>query len=142
MGFQELFESFDKKKRKSHFKNLLAVAMADGNLGEQEFSLIMSMAEKCYMSPDEVQRVIDHPSQIRFYAPKTNRERFEQIYDLVAVMLADGKIHDNEKEVCKFFAIKLGFKPDIVNALVMDMIDDAIHGIAKEVALQKMLGHA
>ncbi len=30
MGLQELIESFDKMKRKSHFKNLLAVAMADG----------------------------------------------------------------------------------------------------------------
>lgn len=139
MGFQELFESFDKKKRKSHFKNLLAVAMADGKLDNIEFDYIMTLANKCYMSQDEVQRVIDHPEQITFYPPKTNSERFDQIYDLVTVMLVDGKVVERERSLCKVFAMKLGFKVAIVDKLVEDIIDNAIHGIAKDIALKQVL---
>jgi len=139
MGLQELFESFDKRKRKSHFKNLLAVAMSDGKLDNIEFDYIMTLAEKCYMSQEEVQRVIDFPEQISFYAPKTNKERFDQIYDLVCVMLIDGKIDERERSLCKMFAIKLGFRTAIVDKLIIDIIDNAILGIAKDVALNQVL---
>ncbi|WP_321827222.1 tellurite resistance TerB family protein [Maribacter dokdonensis] len=139
MGFQELFESFDKKKRKSHFKNLLAVAMADGNLDNIEFDYIMQLADKCYMSRDEVKRVLDFPEAITFHPPKTNRERFDQMYDLVTVMLIDGRIDDREMQLCKVFAMKLGFKPAIVDKLVLDLIDNAVEGVAKEIALAQLL---
>ncbi|WP_437368358.1 hypothetical protein [Maribacter litoralis] len=139
MGFQELFESFDKKKRKSHFKNLLAVAMADGNLDNIEFDYIMQLADKCYMSRDEVKRVIDFPEAITFHPPKTNRERFDQMYDLVTVMLIDDRIDEREMQLCKVFAMKLGFKPAIVDKLVLDLIDNAVEGVAKEIALAQLL---
>jgi len=138
MGLQELFESFDKKKRKSHFKNLLAVAMADGKLDNIEFEHIMNLARKCYMSQDEVQRVIDNPELINFYAPKTNEERFNQIYDLVTVMLIDGQIDERERSLCKVFAMKLGYKTVLVDKLVNDIIENAIVGVAKEVALKEV----
>lgn len=139
MGFQELFESFDKKKRKSHFKNLLAVAMADGNLDNVEFEYIMQLATKCYMSQDEVKRVIDFPEAISFHPPRTERERFDQMYDLVTVMLVDGRIDDREMQLCKVFAMKLGFNPAIVDKLVLDLIDNALEGVAKDVALAHLL---
>lgn len=139
MGLQELFESFDKKKRKSHFKNLLAVAMVDGKIDNVEFDYIMNLASKCYMSHEEIQRVIDFPEQINFYAPKTNKERFDQIYDLVTVMLVDGNIDERERSLCKVFAMKLGFRTAIVDKLIEDTIENALLGIAKEIALHEVL---
>jgi len=67
MGIQELFDSYDRKKRKSHFKNLLSVAMADGKIENIEFDYILSLAEKFYMDKSEVQRVLDNPGEIGFY---------------------------------------------------------------------------
>ena len=139
MGLQELFESFDKRKRKSHFKNLLAVATSDGKLDNIEFDYIMLLAAKCYMSQDEVKRVIDNPGQITFLAPKTNSERFDQMYDLVTVMLIDGKIDERERSLCKVFAMKLGFRTAIVDKLILDIIDSATIGMAKDLALLEIL---
>lgn len=139
MGLQELFESFDKKKRKSHFKNLLVVAMVDGKLDNKEFDFIMNLARNCYMSQDEVQRVIDYPEQISFYASKTNAERFDQIYDLVTVMLINGEIDERERSLCKVFAMKLGFRTTIVDKLIQNIIDKAVVGLAKDVALNQVL---
>lgn len=139
MGLQELFESFDKKKRKSHFKNLIAVALADGHLDDAEMELILHLANKCYMTPDEVKRVIERPELINFHPPKTNQERFDQIYDLVTVMLVDGKVDENERELCKMFALNLGYKSAIVDRLIHDIIENALHGVAKEIALHQIL---
>lgn len=139
MGFQELFESYDKRKRKSHFKNLLAVAMADGKLENVEFDYILTLAEKCYMTPDEVKRVIDYPSEIAFVPPKTTRERLDQIYDLVTVMLVDGEVHNKELALCKTFAIKLGFRPNVVDDMIQSIVGNIIKGIASEIALNQLV---
>ena len=139
MGLQELFDSYDKKKRKNHFKNLLAVAFADGKIENVEFDYIIQLAEKCYMTPAEVQQVIDNPDTIGFHPPKTNRERFDQIYDLVTVMLVDGHIDKREMALCKVFAMKLGFRTAIVDKLVADLFENALKGIAVEIAMQEVL---
>jgi hypothetical protein len=112
--------------------------MADGKIENIEFDYILSLAEKCYMDKSEVQRVLDNPGEIRFYPPKTLRERFDQIYDLITVMLVDGEIHHRELSLCKAFAIRLGFRPAIVDDLIRRIIDKAIEGLAAEAALKEL----
>jgi len=138
MGVQELFESFDKRKRKSHFKNLLAVAMADGNLENVEFNYIMHLAHKCYMSEAEVKRVIDSPQQINFVIPTTNREKFDQLYDLVTVMMVDGEIDPREMRLCKTIAMRFGFNPQIVDELIKGVMVNILKGVASEIALNEL----
>lgn len=139
MGLQELFESYDKSKRKSHFKNLLAMAMADGKIENVEFDYIMQLANKCYMSEDEIKRVIQNPAAIAFVAPKTDRERFDQLYDLVTVMLVDGDINQRELTLCKTFAMRLGFRTAIIDKMIEDIIHNVIKGIAGEIAINQMV---
>lgn len=138
MGLQELFESYDKRKRKSHFKNLMAVALADGTFENIEFDYIMHLAQKCYMSESEVKRVIDHPELISFVPPQNDRERFDQIYDLVTVMLVDGNISPKELSLCKHFAIQLGFRTVIVDKLIQDITVNVLKGIVADVAMQQL----
>lgn len=142
MGLQEIFESYDKKKRKSHFKNLLAVAMSDSNLANVEFDFIIGLANKCYMTQDEVRRVIDHPEQINFYPPQTTRERIDQLYDLVTVMLVDGTIDPRELEICKTFAMRLGFRPAIIDQMIKDVVEYIVNGITAEIAMDNLLAKA
>jgi hypothetical protein len=58
MGLRDLFNGYDKKKRRSHFKNLFAVARADGDLRREEMDLVIGLAENFNMSTDEVTRII------------------------------------------------------------------------------------
>jgi uncharacterized tellurite resistance protein B-like protein len=137
MGVQELFESYDKRKRKSHFKNLLAVAMADGKLENIEFDYIMQLASKCYISEEEIKRVIEHPEAISFVPPKTDREKFDQLYDLVTVMLVDGEIDNRELTLCKTFAMRLGFRTQIIDDMIRNIITNVVKGIAAEIAINE-----
>jgi uncharacterized tellurite resistance protein B-like protein len=138
MGVQELFESYDKRKRKSHFKNLLAVALADGKMENVEFDFILHLAEKCYMSEKEVKRVIEHPDAITFLQPQTEREKFDQLYDLVTVMLIDGEISDKEMTLCKTFAMRMGYRTQVIDDLIGLVVQNVIKGVAAEVALAEV----
>ncbi|MBY0425995.1 MAG: TerB family tellurite resistance protein, partial [Cytophagales bacterium] len=48
--------------------------------------------------------------------------RFEQIYELVQMMMADGKIHEQEMDFCVDVATKLGFRKAIVGIVVRKIV--------------------
>lgn len=55
-------------------------------------------------------------------------------------MLIDGKIDERERSLCKVFAMKLGFRTAIVDKLILDIIESATIGMAKDFALLEILG--
>lgn len=96
MKFVELFDSRDKKKRLSHIKNLIALGLADGYLDKDETNLIFRIGINAGLTPNDVQRLLERPESIQFYPPDSYRERIEQLYDMVMVMMVDGEFHENE----------------------------------------------
>lgn len=139
MKFIELFDSRDKKKRLSHVRNLVALACADGSLDKAEMELIFNIGVKAGLSPDELNRIFQRPNSISFYPPDSYRERIEQLYDMVMVMMVDGALHDSEIALCKLTAIKLGFNHKIIDKMVHDTVEMIAKGIAADIALSRLL---
>ena len=139
MGLLNLFNNYDKKKRRSHFKNLFAVARADGDVNRAEMDLVIGLAEKFHMSTEEVTKIIRDPDAVAMITPKTPKERMEHLYDLITVMMVDGKIDEKELFLCKSLGVKLGCEEDTVDAVVRELIEQAIGGIPPEKAVEKIL---
>ncbi len=133
MVLLDLFDSRDKKKRLSHIRNLIALASSDGQLDESELKLIAQISTKVGLSPNELDRILKRPNSVDFIIPNSFNERIEQLYDMVLVMMIDTEIHENEIALCKLTAIKLGFKHQIVDKMVNDVIDMIARGLALEI---------
>ncbi|UOQ77621.1 TerB family tellurite resistance protein [Hymenobacter sp. 5516J-16] len=112
------FENEQTKKVKSHIMNLVALAKADGHIDEREMSFIVAVGKKNGMRADEVRSIVGNASAVRLIIPENDSERFDQIFDLVDMMLADGVVDDTEMDFCVDMAEKLGFRKDIVAVLV------------------------
>ena len=140
MGLLNLFNNYEKKKRRSHFKNLFAVARADGDVDRAEMDLVIGLAEKFHMSTDEVTKIIRDPDAVALVTPKTPKERMEHLYDLITVMMVDGKIDEKELFLCKSLGVKLGCEETDIDSLVRDLIEQALGGNAPEKAVEKILG--
>ncbi|WP_114782384.1 TerB family tellurite resistance protein [Botryobacter ruber] len=112
------FESDESKKLKSHIKNLGALAKVDGHVDHEEMKYIISIGTKHGMKPEDVQTLLEDTARIDPKLPSNDTERFDQIYDLVEMMLADGIVDDHEMDFCINMAMKLGFKKAIVGVLV------------------------
>jgi uncharacterized tellurite resistance protein B-like protein len=138
MALLDLFDSRDKKKRLSHIKNLVALAASDGEIDKRELELIFNIGTKIGLSTEELQRIIQRPNSISFSIPNTFGEKIEQLYDMVLVMMIDGEIHENEVALCKFVAMKLGFRHQIIDKMVLDVIEMIAKGIALEIVLSKL----
>src|SRR5690554_5477658 len=105
-----LFESKKVRTEKAHMRNLIALAKADGRLSKSEVELILKFGEARGLDNMEVSSLIEETYSNRdVKVPATDTERFEQIFELVQIMLADNKVEDEEVDFCIEIAEKSGF---------------------------------
>jgi uncharacterized membrane protein YebE (DUF533 family) len=126
------FENEQTKKIKSHIVNLAALAKADGHIDEREMNFIVAIGQKNGMRAAEVRSVVANSGSVNPLLPDNDSERFDQIFDLVDMMLADGIVDDNEMEFCIDMAGKLGFRKAIVGVLVRKISLGVKDGLPRE----------
>lgn len=118
-----LFETRKTKNLKSHLANLVAIANSDGDFSVAEKRLIFDIGVKNGLSIDEVKKIIKSDGKtIEFKAPDNDAERFDELYDLASMMLADGECTEDELSNCIELAEKLGFRKAITGVLVRRIV--------------------
>jgi uncharacterized tellurite resistance protein B-like protein len=110
------------KRRISHFKNLVLMAMADGNIDEQEESYLLAYAKKLNIKKEDLNKIRNSPRTIHFNPPAKLGKKIKQLYDLVNIMLADGNIHEKELSLCRKMALKLNIIPEVVDEILKDIL--------------------
>ncbi|WP_018479047.1 tellurite resistance TerB family protein [Pontibacter roseus] len=130
------FESEEVKKLKSHITNLGALAKIDGHVDPSEMDFIIGIGKKHGMKASEVRNLLSQVNDAKPQLPSNDSERFDQIYDLVEMMLADGIVDENEMEFCIHMASKLGFKKAIVGVLVRKISMGVKDGLPREAIKQ------
>ena len=132
----------DHSKAKSHIRNLIRIAGADGNIDETEYKLLIRIARKFELSEEDVKDIMEKVDSMSFTPPANKEDRNLQLYNLGRMVMADGVKDDEELKKINRFAIGLGYKSEIVSGLVAEVIgmieegyasDDAIDGIQKYV---------
>ena len=128
----EIFESKKTKLLKNHLRNLVALSSADGNIDDSEKEILIKIGIRNGLKKVEVEKIIDNPGNTNFVPATSDDERFEQIYDLVELMLADGIAEDNELHFCVEMAEKLGFRKAVVGVLIRKITLSLLEGLDKE----------
>ncbi len=126
------FENEQTKRLKNHLMNLSALAKVDGHIDSAEMNYIVAIGIKNGMKAEEVRSLVANAGPVSHHIPDNDSERFDQIYDLVEMMLADGIVDDNEMEFCVEMATKLGFKKAIVGVLVRKISMGVKDGLSRE----------
>jgi uncharacterized tellurite resistance protein B-like protein len=103
---------------KSHMKNLIEMAAADGQFIDPEYELLKSIAKRNGISTGRLKEIRDNPDGIKFEVPTDPTEKFHQLFDLVSMMSVDKSIHAEEVSLCNLFAIKFGYKRELAGELV------------------------
>jgi uncharacterized tellurite resistance protein B-like protein len=110
-----------KATAKSHMRNLIEIAAADGGFGAEEQRLLEYAAQRNNISKAELKEIQSNTANVRFEVPRSEEERFFQLYDLVHMMSVDENIHNEELRLCEIFAIKFGYRKEVVRQMI-DMI--------------------
>jgi len=102
----------------------VAVAMADGKFQKSEAAALATVMAREGLTPADLERCIKNPHSIDFVPPTSEKKRIECLHDMVILMMCDGHIDDNEIALCKSAALALGYKPEVVEAIMLKVIAD------------------
>lgn len=120
MNFKEIISLFKQGKTtaKSHMRNLIEIAAADGGFGDEERRLLEYVAQRNNISAVELNDIQADTTKVPFEIPKSEEDKFSQLYDLVHMMYVDKNIHSEELRLCELFAIKFGYRKEAVKEMI------------------------
>ncbi len=117
-----LFESRKSKERKSRFRQLVDMAMADGELDPAEQNLLETVAVGLGFTPQEVQKIITKPEAVTFQPPQSLDDRLLQLMEMVDMMRADDEVRSEEEAFVLKMSGKLGIPPHKAPELIRQII--------------------
>lgn len=134
----EVFESEASKKKKSHLKNLVSLAKLDGHVSKEEFDFLIKVGARNGVYSNDIRKMLSRSTTIKVTKPENDGERFDIIYDLIEMILADGIMEESELDFAIDLSVKLGFRPAISGVLVRKIALDIVDGKSKQAIQEKV----
>ena len=131
MGFFDLFRSKSEREKLSHIKGLIALALADGKIEDNELAAIVAVCTREGVDEKEFRKLLNDPDSVKFVVPKDEEKKMLYLKDMICMMMCDGEIHENEFVLCKLVAESLGYPHEVVDALVLRVINEIKSEMAK-----------
>ena len=131
MSIFDLFRVKSEREKLSHLKTLVALAVADGKVEKSELAAIATICRREGLTDADLKRCLDNPESISFVAPSDDKTKLEHLKDMVCLMMCDGNINENEFAVCKLTAEALGYKHEVIDAMILAIIEDLKSAINK-----------
>ena len=118
MSISDLFDSEFKNRNKGHFSAIVRVAIADGNMSEEEKAFLDKLASRLDISAAEYEEILEDPLKYPINPPYLYTQRLERLYDLTKMVYTDHVLGDKQKHILVKFAHALGFSPGNVPFIV------------------------
>jgi len=122
MNILEQFDHLEKKQDKEHFKNLIQIAMSDGIIDPAESEMLHRYGRKMGFTEPEIDNLLESSRMSAYNPPYELVKRFEQVFDIVKMILLDGVIDKNEMRLANAFASKSGFTESEIPKLLVLLI--------------------
>ncbi len=118
MSFSDLFDSEFKTRNKGHFSAIVRVAIADGDLSDEEKQFLDKLKSRLEISDAEYEEILGNPLKYPINPPVENIQRIERLFDLSRMVYADHILGPKQKEILTKFVHALGFPSIKVNHIV------------------------
>jgi len=104
------------------------MAIVDGQVDGSEQELIKGLSKKYGVSNRQLEKIRKDPDAIEFVMPEDENEKFEELYELVHMMVADKYMEFPEINLCIVFAKRFGYNPENAQELVNDIAKNIKNG--------------
>jgi uncharacterized tellurite resistance protein B-like protein len=134
MNFSDFIMDSGKRISKEHYLHLVQVSKADGKINPGELELLHKEGRKFGLTDPEVDKLIEFEAQHNYNPPYSLADKFEHLYNIAEMILADEVVTEGEKKLIKRFAIEAGFSDKTIPKL----IDLLLTGIEKKEDEEKL----
>ena len=110
--------------RLGQLKNLVMLAASDGHMTDSEPAVLLAVASREEITPEDFNKVIEDPDSVTITLPEDENTKLAYLRDMVAMMMVDGELDEQELAICKLYAIALGYRSSIVDGMIAGVIDN------------------
>jgi hypothetical protein len=122
MNISDYFDHPIKKQNIEYFVHLVRIAKVDDIVTNSELDLLRRIGRKLGLTDTEIDKLIESTGKSDYIPPYELSKRFDQVYEIVKMTLADGVIDENEMRLANGFAIKSGFMESEIHSLLVLLI--------------------
>ena len=119
----ETINNPQEQQRLGQLKNLVMLAAADGQVTDSELAVLLAVASRENITPEDFNRVIEDPDSVTINLPEDEETKLAYLRDMVAMMMVDGALDEQELAICKIYAMALGYRTSIIDGMIAGVID-------------------
>lgn len=112
-------------KLKSHFLRLYQMAFTDDDFDKLELKMLYHFATERGVSEEQLQDVLLNPSFENIEVPDSLDKKIDYLNDLAKMIWADGKVHQNERDLFIKYCRIFGFLEENLEGLVDILLEFA-----------------
>lgn len=128
MSFSALYTSKFKLRNRDHFAAIVRIALADGNISDEEQAFINRTAINLEIEDAEVASIIENINDYPIKPPSTKQIRLERLYDLARMVFADHIADEAEKQLMHRLVIGLGFESSQAETITQKSFEEILKG--------------
>lgn len=110
MSFANLYQTGERKQDMGHFRNLVLLAKVDGIVDDSELLLLNKIGQNIGLTYTQIGNILDNPSDFDVLPPLSKDERYENMIDLIRMVIVDSVIDEKEVALLERFAVQIGYK--------------------------------
>jgi len=137
MSFSDFVTNHGVKVSKIHYMHLIQVARADGKIDPQEMVILHKEGKRFGLTDPEIDALIDKEKDHHYHPPYSLDEKFEDLFFVGEMILADDEVSDGEARLLKRFAVEAGFDDRAIGILEDVLIKGIRNGETEEEILRK-----
>lgn len=137
MSFTDFITHHGKKIKKEYFIHLVQIARIDGKVAESELALLYKEGIKFGLTDPEIERILSADNTHNYHPPYSLKEKFEDLYNIAEMILADEVVTDSEKRMLNKCAIAAGFSDNTIEKLTELLFEGIKNGTEEEVLLKE-----
>ena len=119
------FEHQYLRYKKAHVRNLVALANVDGHIHTSELKFIQKIGKKYGLKTRQIDALVEKRDEWKVELPKHPEEALDQMYDLILMVYADGRVDKKELEFCRHMVTGMGFQESLVK-LMLDLFETGV----------------
>ncbi len=118
MNFSDFITHHGKRVNKEAFLHLIQVSKIDETVSKEELALLHKEGRKFGLTDPEIDRMIESERYHHYHQPYSLQEKFDHLYQVAQMILADEVVHEREKKMLRKFAIEAGFDDKTTEKLI------------------------